>query len=103
MRPLIHVYYPLLCAVAAVRHKKCQQQILNQLKKNKRIVGCMKEIAKNLIKGDLKLSKTDKRKLNRHSNLIRSLAKGKSIEQSGGFLNLALPILASVISGLLVK
>lgn len=103
MRPLIHAYYPLLEAVASVRHKKCQKQILRQLKKNKHIVNCMKEIARNIIKGSLKLTATDKRKLNKHTKLIRALARGRSVEQSGGFLNVVLPILASLISSLLTK
>ena len=77
--------------------------ILKQLKKNKKIVNCMKEVARNLMSGKLNLSAADKRKLNKHSSIVRSLAKGRKVEQSGGFLNIALPILASVVSSLLLK
>lgn len=100
--PLIKTFFPLLRAVSRIKNKKIQKQLLRELKKDKLVVKCMREVALNTIKQNIRFSASDKKKLNRHSTIIRSLAKKRSLEQAGGYLNIVLPILATVLSDLLL-
>ena len=96
--PLLATYFPLVKAVAAIKSKKNKRLILKQLSKDAGFAGCLREIAKNIIAQDINLEESDKKKLNKHSKIVRHLANSKKIEQSGGFLNIAVPILASIVS-----
>jgi hypothetical protein len=68
------------------------------------------ECAQNTLKGNVKLSASQKRRLSRYRNVLRRLckpgeswkAKKKIIKQGGGFIiPLLLPVLANIIKGLI--
>lgn len=92
--------FPLLRAIAKIKDKKGQELILRQLTKHRPFVVLLREIAQNTIDENIKLSAKDKKKLNKHSEVIRALTKQKKVHQSGGFLGIIVPLLAASIAGL---
>lgn len=99
----LSVHFPLLTAVAKIKNKKAQALVLRHLSKDKAFVSTLREVAKNVIAGNLKLSARDKRLLNRHTRIIRALAKRKNVAQSGGFIQAVLPFLASALGDILLS
>lgn len=71
----------------------------------------LREVAHNVLKGNVKLSKGQFKKLSKHKKTVRELAKKrlplkvkKALHQKGGFLPaLLLPVLGSLASALLGK
>lgn len=96
------VMFPLIEAVAKIKNKKAQRLLLRQLSKNRKFVSCLREIAKNTIAGNLPLSQVQKRKLNRHTSVVRGLARRTKVQQSGGFIGAVLPLLASIVGDVLL-
>jgi hypothetical protein len=94
--------YPVIEAVAKIKNKKIQKVLLRHLSRNKNFVSCLSEIAKNTIAGNLPLSSTQKRILNRQSAIVRGLVKKQRVEQSGGFIGAVLPLLATIVGDLLL-
>jgi hypothetical protein len=93
-------YFPLLRAIAKIKDRKAQALILKQLTKHKPFVVLLREIAQNIIEQNIELTATDKKRLNKHSEVIRGLTKKKKVHQSGGFLGVIVPLLAASIAGL---
>lgn len=100
---LVEKYLPLLQAVVKVKNVRCRQMILKELGKDKQFATCLREITENLLDGNVDLSVKDKRRLNRHAKVIKSLQKGKGVSQSGGFLNIVIPLLATVVGELIAS
>jgi len=100
---LITEFYPLLQALTKIKDEKCRHKCLKALAKDERFAACMKEIATNLMDENIQLTVKDKRKINKHATVVRSLAKSEKISQSGGFLNIVVPLLASVVAELLAR
>lgn len=96
-QPLTVQYYPLLRALTRVHDKKLQRKLLRMLCREKKFKTCVCEIAHNTIKGNIALTAKDKKRINRHSTIVRKILRKKSIDQSGGFLNIVVPLLASVV------
>ena len=74
---------------------------------DKNFVHCVCECAKNILKGNVPLSKGQKIKLKQRRSKLRqlvkrkvSLKKKKAIIQSGGFLGAILGPIVSILSGL---
>ena len=105
MKPLIVHYYPLLKALSKIKPATLQQKVLRKLRSDEEFVRCLREVCRNIADSIVKLSDREKRRLNRHSKVIRGIIKKqkKQVEQSGGFIQIAVPLLASVISSLLAK
>lgn len=102
-RELIVDYFPLLQALTRVTEGPAKRSLLRQLAKEPDFKRCLQEIAVNITKGSVNLSAKDKRKLNRHSNVIRKLRKSESVSQSGGFLNIIVPLLATIVGELIAN
>ena len=75
--------------VANIKSKKLQKQLLTYLSKIKKYRLAIREIALNLIKGNIKIDKPIKLKLSRYKKQIlgsnKTLNK-KYIVQSGGYI-----------------
>ena len=75
----------------------------------KEIQRVLREIAYNILRGAVKLSKSQKKRLRKHQGAVRTIALKKtplrkrlSLEQRGGFLTALLaPLLAGVTSAVL--
>jgi len=74
---------------------------------DKGLVDCLSECAVNILKGNVALNQTQKKKLQRHKYNLRNLAGKKvpltekrRILQKGGFLGLLLKPILSVLGGL---
>jgi hypothetical protein len=94
--------FPLIEAVAKIKKKEVQRVVLRHLSKNRRFVSCLQEIAKNTIAGNLPLTKFHKKRLNKHSTVVRGLVKKRKVQQSGGFIGAVLPLLASIVGDILL-
>lgn len=100
-KPLVLTYLPLLKALTSIKDKKLQRRLLRALCKEKKFKNCVCELAHNTIKQNILLSEQDKRRLNKHSSLIRGLSKKKKLQQAGGFLNIVVPLLAAQLGQLI--
>lgn len=100
---LLIEFYPLLRAITRIKDEKCRRKCLKALAKDDRFAACLKEISVNVMKDNMKLSVKDKKRLNKHSKIVRSLVKSQKISQSGGFLNIVVPLLATVVADLIAR
>lgn len=99
----LQLYFPLLQAIASIRSKRAQRLVLKHLKKHRPFVVLLRELAENTVKQNIKISAENKKKLNKHSTVIKALVKKKQVEQSGGFLGVIVPLLAQAIAGLVAQ
>lgn len=97
-------YAKFLKALHAASPKK-RKQMLKQTK-DREFICCVCEIAKNVLKGNVPLSMSQKSKLKRMKGSLRLLAlkktpvkKKKKIIQSGGFLGALLGPIVSILGG----
>ena len=71
------------------------------------IIRALSEMSLNVLRGNIPLQHGQKKRLRKHKQTMRSLAnrllsldtKRRLVQQSGGFLPVLLPIIASVLSG----
>lgn len=78
-------------------------------KLSNRTVKCISECCYNTLKGNVKLNQSQKKKLKRHKQVIRTLAsknlplykKKKILVQKGGFLNVLIPAALTVLTSLI--
>lgn len=100
-RELIVDYFPLLEALVRVREGPAKKALLRQLTKDPNFRRCLQEIATNVT--SLDLSAKDMKMLNKHSDVIRKLRRSKAVSQSGGFLNIIVPLLATIVGELIAN
>ncbi len=91
--------------------EKSRRIVLNDLSGNQIAYDALSEIAHNTIKGNVKLKKSQSKKLKRHVHTLKqfcciknkkSLNKRKKLlVQSGGFLPILIPTIASLIGSLI--
>lgn len=81
--------------------------VLRKKLKDKEFVNCLCECAKNILQGNVPLTKAQKKSLSSRKTHLRKLSKKKTslkqkkeIIQKGGFLGSLLAPIISVISGL---
>jgi len=77
---------------------------------NREFIDCISECAKNILKGHVPLTTSQKGKLRRNRNDLRalsvkktSLRKKRRILQKGGFLGAILPPVLGILSSLFLK
>lgn len=102
-RELIVDFYPVLKAVSRVKDKQMRKRLLQQLSRDRDFRLCIQELAKNVAKEVVPLSVRDKRRLNREAPVVRDLIRARKISQSGGFLNIVVPLLATVVAELIAS
>ena len=101
---------PLLKTISKLS-KANRNKVLSELGGEDVIYKALREIAHNTIKGNVKLDNSQKAKLKPHTKTLRSLCtsnkclkrRKKLIIQSGGFLPILIPAVASLISSLIAK
>ena len=95
-----------LKVIASIRDTRKRNARLKTFSDNMSFFDALKEIAANTINMNLPLRLHQKKKLRRYSKTIRELAekkkkskikKKKLAEQSGGFLPILIPLVASVL------
>ena len=85
-----------------------RRRVLRELGGDKTVYNALNEIAHNTIKGKVKLNKSQSRKLKPHRKILENLCKPTNrncskkrkslIVQSGGFLPILIPALATILS-----
>lgn len=96
----------LLQSVTRLREKRQRRQFLQSLTQAE--VRCLLELLLNIVRQRVPIRACDRRRLEKHSPLIRKLlAEGKSVAdkkkllvQHGGFLPFLVPIIAGITSAL---
>lgn len=85
---------------------KLRKQLIEKV--NNKCIKAICECCLNTLKGNVPLTAEQKKKLSKHKGIIRKLSdrklslkkKRKIISQKGGFLNILIPTVLSVLSGL---
>src|SRR5258708_3381909 len=89
-----------LTFVANIRCKKTQKNVLKYMSKEVKYRKAIKELAVNIIKGNIKIDhEPTKKKVRKHKENIYDISKLKSpkyIEQSGGWLQWIIPIASAL-------
>lgn len=94
--------------VISMAPAKLQKQLLKKI--DSRCIKTICECTLNTLKGNIRLSKKQKKSLSKHKNTLRTLAFKKLslkkkrnllVQKGGGFLSLLLPSAISLISGLI--
>jgi hypothetical protein len=101
---------PFLNVVSKLSNEN-RKRVLKEVGGEKHIYNALHEIAYNTLKGNIKLDKSQSKKLIRHKKLLENLCKNnkcakkrsKLIVQSGGFLPFLIPALASIISAVISR
>ena len=97
--------------IASIKNSRRRNAILKDFAGNLKIFDALREIAVNTIKKNIPLTTHQKRKLRRYEKTILGLSrkrisrrkKKKLVEQSGGFLSIVLPIVASLVGDLIAN
>lgn len=95
-----------LINVLATASPKLRKAILNQADKS--LIQTLTESCHNVANGNIKISPCNLRKLKRYKSQIRKITcpksgwqlKKKVLIQSGGFLPILMPIISSVLGGI---
>ena len=114
--------FRVLTLVSKIKSKKLQNAILHEINCDDEIHSAVNEMGFNAIKGRIPLSIDQKKKLRRQKRFFKNIScepfqKGKKnkkcaitkakkrdlVNQSGGFLAVATPIIASLLAELLNK
>ena len=101
---------PLLKTISKLS-KANRSKILSEVGGEDAVYKALREIAHNTIKGNVKLNNYQKAKLKPHARTLRNLCtsnkclkrRKKLVVQSGGFLPILIPAVASLISSLVAK
>lgn len=96
---------PILQFVSEVTNKRLRTLILKELSKKPHIYKAIKELVTNTMKQNIKLPHGAKIKLKKHAGRLqqftkKSVSKRKLVVQSGGFLPILIPLLASLLKNL---
>jgi hypothetical protein len=97
--------------VARVKNEKLRKKILKAMTCDDHIYRALHELVNNTIKGTIPLTSAQKAKLRRQRKFIQSISCKKAsskqrkevIVQSGGYLSVIYPIVASLLSNLLTE
>jgi len=109
MSKILKSCFPKLSFICKIKDPKLRKKLLINIADNC-LFQALHEIAVNTIKGRVPLSNSQKRKLSKHKSTLSKLAKnGKPnkkgklilIKQSGGFLPILLPAIATVLSSII--
>ena len=97
-------WLPILCVISEIEDKKLQKNLLRYFSKKKSFMLSLREISKNIIKGNVEMSVYKKSKLMKQRKILYSIAYEKNplkvkknIVQSGGSLFYILPLIASLL------
>jgi hypothetical protein len=90
-----------------------REKLLGKLKGDKTAYNALHEIAFNTLKGNYKLNKNQKKRLKPYDSVMKNLCCSKNrklnkkrqelIKQSGGFLPILIPAIATVLASIINK
>ena len=91
--------------IMSEKNSKYRKKLLAEASKNENIIHSVREISRNLILKNVPLSRMQKKRLIGHTKCIVGCSKIKGsgkksqqlVVQSGGFLQIILPIIASLL------
>jgi len=91
--------------IAKIKNAKTRNAVLKDFSANMKIYEALREIARNVIKRNVPLNSSQKKKLRRYKKVIISLSNSKNskrkkrklVEQSGGFLPILIPIITGIL------
>lgn len=94
--------------VASVKNPLLRTKLLSELSDDN-LFKALNEIAINYFKGNINLNSKQKRQIKKYNRLLKRLTnknsnksiKKRLIKQSGGFLPILLPTLASIVTALI--
>ena len=94
--------------IASVKNDFLRKKLLQSMS-DECLFKALNEIAINYSKGNIKLTSNQKRRMRKHEKLIRKLSRKNNkssykkslIKQSGGFLPIILPAVASILTSLI--
>lgn len=98
-----------LYIIANIKDKRIRDELLAKSACNNEIYSALSEIAKNVVAKNVPLTKAQKTKLKKYKRKIIALScdtkdkklRKRRVVQSGGFLNILLPAVASVLGPML--
>ena len=100
-------YLILLEHLTDIKNKPLRLKLVRWFSKNDNFNQAIREISLNIANGNLQLGTTMKRKLRPYAKLIVKLSgandtnsRRKLVNQSGGYLNIALPAILGLIQAL---
>lgn len=103
---------PFLRVVSKLSNKN-RKKILKDVSGERAVYNALEEIAQNTLNGNLKLNSNQIRRLKPHRKTLENLCnksnrncskkRKKLIVQSGGYLNILLPVITSLLPTLLSK
>ena len=102
MSQLIEQYLPLLEAIMRIKNTHDRRQVLQILLRDRKLKKVIREIALNVVEGNVPLTSSDRKLLQKYKSTIWKLKAKHSVQriinQEGeGFLGILLPIIASLI------
>jgi len=95
--------------LSKIKNEKKRKDLLKEISDDDTIFSALSEIARNQVKGNIKLNKKQSHHLKKHSKTIKGFCckkiplnkRRKLIVQSGGFLPILLPLVAGVLGSIL--
>jgi len=105
----VRKHFPVLKIISKMKEGRRQRYIKHH-NPNSELYKCFEECSRNLLKGNIKLTKPQSKKLRRYKKELRALAntrttgkKKQKIVQTGGFLQALLVPAVATLGGLLMK
>lgn len=101
--------FKLLELLMTTKNESTRKTMLKDLSKNDKFFRALKEVCRNVLIGNIPMSKYKKKKLQPHEKLIKGIVLTKKlttkkrkqmVTQSGGFLPFLLPTVISILSTL---
>ena len=105
-KPLAVMHSDYLSLLGKTKNRKKRTQLIDY--GNREQIDAVKECAHNVLEGSVPVTKNDIQRLKKHKTALRNFAsprlplyqKKAILKQSGGFLNLLLPIAMSALGSL---
>lgn len=109
MSKLLQKYWHRLEIIASIKRKQLRRELLKEFSKDEDFCKVLRELARNTVNRNIPLKRFHVRQLQSHKRTILALSKKKTkksvrkkaIVQSGGFLPVLIPIVASLLGELL--
>ena len=106
MSAILRKYVDQLKFIANIKNKNVRDTILHEFSNVDNFFGAIKEIVENTMQKNLLLKPKEKRRLRKYIKMfqqfikpsIKKRHKQKLVSQSGGFLPILMPILASFLA-----
>ncbi|MDI9312886.1 MAG: hypothetical protein QM535_21935 [Limnohabitans sp.] len=104
-------YIQQLQFISKIKNKKIREGILQEFSNDQRFFNALKEIVENTLRKNIPLKPKEKRSLRKYKKILLQFTKPKIskrkkkqlVVQSGGYLNILIPVITSFLTSLLNK